>query len=160
LGYHIIGLDANRYDIAQVRVYNNNPARLGYIDADYTELRVTGLGASIAIQSGIWIQAGDILTITTLEGKTLYVNGEYMTILSVDLAENMLQVQRGAQGSMVSVSIPAYSTVYSLLEQNHMSQINYNSVWNPIPGIYNTTEGDPLQIADTSAAIFLRTDVS
>jgi hypothetical protein len=160
LGYHVVGLEANRYDIAQVRVYNNNPARLGYIDADYTELRVTGLGPTIAIQSGNWIQAGDILTITTLEGRTLYVNGEYMTILSVDQEINLIQVQRGASGSIVNVHIPAHTTVYGLLEQNRMSQINYDITWNPVPGLYNVADGDPLQIAETNSARFLRTDIS
>jgi hypothetical protein len=160
LGYHVIGLEADRYDIAQVRVYNNNPSRLGYIDADYTELRVTGLGPSIAIQSGNWIQAGDILTITTLEGRTLYVNGEYMTILSVDQAINLIQVQRGAAGSIVNTYIPAHTTVYGLLEQNRMSEINYNDTWNNIPGIYNQVDGDPLQIAESTSARFLRTDIS
>jgi len=160
LGYHEIPLMSNRMDIAQVRVYNNNPARLGYIDQDYLVLRVSGIGPYVAIQSGVWIEAGDQLTITTLEGKTLYVNGEFMTILSVDQSENIIEVQRGAQGSMVNIYIPNYSTVYGLLEQNRMSQINYNETWNPIPGIYNTTEGDPLQIADTSAARFLRTDIT
>jgi len=39
-----------------------------------------------------------------------------------------------------------------------MSDVLYSTVWNPIPGIYNTTEGDPLQIAYSQGADFLRTD--
>jgi hypothetical protein len=39
-----------------------------------------------------------------------------------------------------------------------MSDTNYEKTWNPIPGIYNPVLGDPLQIADTEAAIFLRTN--
>ncbi len=159
-GFHEIGLIANRFDILQVRVYNNNPARLGYIDEDYVTVRVSGLGPFALIQQGEWIEEGDILTITTLEGRTIYVNGEYMMILNVNEAENILNVQRGFKGSIINLHIPKYSTVYSLLEDNSMSQINYNSVWNPIPGIYNTAEGDPLQIADTSAARFLRVDIT
>ena len=159
-GNHEIGLIANRFDILQVRVYNNNPARLGYIDEDYITVRVSGLGPFVLIQSGDWIQAGDILTITTLEGKTIYVNGEYMTILNVDEENNIINVQRGALGSMVNVYIPKYSTVYSLLEGNRMSQINYDDTWNKIPGIYNQSQGDPLQIAVSSGANFLRVDVT
>jgi hypothetical protein len=159
-GNHEIGLIANRFDILQVRVYNNNPARLGYIDEDYITVRVSGLGPFVLIQSGDWIQAGDILTITTLEGKTIYVNGEYMTILNVDEENNIINVQRGALGSMVNVYIPKYSTVYSLLEDNRMSQINYDDTWNKIPGIYNQSQGDPLQIAVSSGANFLRVDVT
>jgi len=47
-----------------------------------------------------------------------------------------------------------------LLEYNKMTETNYNSVWNPIPGIYNETQGDPLQIADTAGARFLKVDVT
>jgi hypothetical protein len=83
-----------------------------------------------------------------------------MTILSVDQAANLIEVQRGAAGSMVNVYSPVYSTVYGLLEQNRMTQINYDITWNKIPGIYNATEGDPLQIADSSQARFLRTDIT
>jgi len=160
LDYHEIGLIANRFDILEVRVYNNNPARLGFIDQDYIEVRVSGLGPFVLIQEGSWIEAGDSLTITTTEGRTLYVNGEYMTIISVDQAENLLNVQRGAQGSAVNISIPKYTTIYSLLADNQMSQINYNDTWNPIPGIYNTVEGDPLQIAVSPGANFLKVDVT
>jgi hypothetical protein len=160
LDYHEIGLIANRFDILEVRVYNNNPSRLGFIDQDYLEVRVSGLGPFVLIQQGVWIEAGDQLTITTVEGKTLYVNGEFMTILSVDQAENTLNVQRGAQASAVNMSIPKYTTIYSLLADNQMSQINYNSTWNPIPGIYNTTEGDPLQISVSPGSNFLKVDVT
>jgi hypothetical protein len=159
-GTYNIVLLANRIDIAEVRVYNNNPARLGYIDQDYLSINVSGVGAVVEIQPGTWIQTGDILTITTLEGKMIYINGEYMTILSVDQAANLIEVQRGAAGSMVNVYSPVYSTVYGLLEQNRMTQINYDITWNKIPGIYNATEGDPLQIADSSQARFLRTDIT
>jgi len=41
-----------------------------------------------------------------------------------------------------------------------MSSVLYDTVWNPIPGIYNYTEGDPLQIAYTAGAEFLRTDIN
>jgi hypothetical protein len=41
-----------------------------------------------------------------------------------------------------------------------MTNVLYEEEWNPIPGIYNQTEGDPLQIADTEGAIFLRTDIN
>ena len=159
-GYHAVPLNANRLDLLQVKVYNNNPARLGYIDQDYLILSSSGMGSVVSIQDGIWIEDGDILTITSLEGKLIYVNGEYMQILNVDETENIVNVQRGALGSIINPTIPAYTTVFSLLEYNKMTETNYNSVWNPIPGIYNETQGDPLQIADTAGARFLKVDVT
>ena len=81
-----------------------------------------------------------------------------MIITAVD--GNTLSVQRGAYGSPIRTYIPVYSTVYSLLEDNKMSEINYNDTWNKIPGVYNTAEGDPLQIASGSAPNFLRVDIT
>jgi hypothetical protein len=118
------------------------------------------MGAFVSIQMGIWINVGDVLTITSLEGKLLFVNGEYMQILNVDETLNTINVQRGALGSIINSDIPIYTTVYGLLEANKMTQSNYISVWNPIPGIYNETQGDPLQIADTAGADFLKVDVT
>jgi len=159
-GYHTIALNANRLDLLQVTVYNNNPSRLGFIDQDYLILSSSGLGAFVSIQNGTWIQPGDSLTITSLEGKLLYVNGEYMQILNIDEDENIINVQRGVLGSIISPNIEKYSTVFSLLEANKMTESNYNTVWNPIPGLYNETQGDPLQIADTAGARFLKVDVT
>ena len=158
LGYFEIGLYANKNDIISITVYNNNPARLGYIDQDYLRLQVSGLGPFVQITDGTWIEEGDELTITVLLGKTLFINGEYMIITAVD--GNTLSVQRGAYGSPIRTYIPVYSTVYSLLEDNKMSEINYNDTWNKIPGVYNTAEGDPLQIASGSAPNFLRVDIT
>jgi hypothetical protein len=160
LGYHSIGLLVKRFDILQVRVFNNNPARLGYIDQDYLKLEVFGIGPYISIESGSWIETGDELTIIILEGKTLYVKGEYMNIINVDLNNHIINVQRGAQGSPVNSIIPKYTTIYGLLTANKMSNTYYNQTWNPIPGVYNTTKGDPLQIASGIAPDFLNMDVT
>jgi hypothetical protein len=151
-------LVANRLDLIQVKVYNDTKGQ--YIDQDYLILSSSGQGAFVSIQAGIWIETGDNLTITSLEGKLLYVNGEYMQILNVDEEANIISVQRGVLGSIISPNIPIYTTVFSLLEYNKMTESNYISVWNPIPGIYNETKGDPLQIADTAGARFLKVDVT
>ncbi len=157
-GYHKVPLIANRLDLIQVTVYNDTKGQ--YIDQDYLILSSSGQGAFVSIQAGVWIETGDNLTITSLEGKLLYVNGEYMQILNVDEEANIISVQRGVLGSIISPNIPIYTTVFGLLEYNKMTESNYISVWNPIPGIYNETQGDPLQIADTAGARFLKVDVT
>jgi hypothetical protein len=157
-GYHTVPLQTSRLDTIQVTVYNNTTGQ--YIDQDYLILSSSGLGASVAIQDGNWISTGNSLTITILEGKFIYVNGEYMQILSVDEEFNTINVQRGVLGSIINSTIPIYSTVFGILEINKMSETNYNSVWNPIPGVYNTVDGDPLQVADTAGARFLKVDVT
>lgn len=158
LGYHTILLDATKDDIIDITVYNNNPARLGFIDEDYVQLEVTGTGPYVKITAGSWIQAGDSLTIVSLEGKLLYVNGEYMRVQTVNPITKTIEVIRGVNGTSVSVYIPKYTTVYSLLEDNRMTQASYNDTWNKIPGVYNQTLGDPLQIATGAAPNFLRVD--
>jgi len=160
LGYHSIGLQVKRFDILSVRVFNNNPARIGYIDQDYIKLEVFGLGPYVSIEAGDWIATGDELIITVVEGKTIYVNGEYMNIINVDLSENLLNVQRGALGSPINTVILKNTTVYGLLTANKMPNVYYNQTWNKIPGIYNETLGDPLQIAEGIAPEFLNVDVT
>ena len=157
-GYRTVPLISNRLDTLQVKVHNDTKGL--DIDQDYLILSASGLGALVSIQDGDWISTGDMLTITTLEGKFIYVNGEYMQILGVDEDLNTIDVQRGVLGSIINPTIPRYSTVFSILEYNKMTETNYNSVWNPIPGVYNVTEGDPLQIADTAGARFLKVDVT
>jgi hypothetical protein len=157
LGYHVIALNATKNDIVDITIYNNNSSR--FIEPDYIQLEVTGTGPYVKITEGSWIEAGDSLTIVTLEGKIIYINGEYMRIESVDTDTKICDVARGVNGSPILTYIPKYSEVYSLLEDNMMNQINYHDTWNKIPGLYNVTKGDPLQIAESSGADFLRLDV-
>lgn len=159
LGNYIIPLDASKNDIVDITVYNNNILRQGFIRPDYINLTVTGTGPYVSIDENANIQPGDSLTIVTYEGNLIYVNGEYMRIEGLDTDTNTLYVQRGAIGSGVQVYIPKYAQVYSLLEDNEMTIIDYNTVWNPIPGIYNQIKGDPLQIANSPGANFLKVDV-
>jgi hypothetical protein len=149
-GYYRIGLEGNKNDLVYVEVYNNNPAREGYINRNYLFIEITALGPFVKIQENDDIQEGDSLTITSLEGKLLYIQGEYMRIEGLDTTTKVVDVARGVNGSAVQTYIPKYSEVYSLLEDNQMTEINYNSVWNV---------DEPLQIANTPGANFLKMDV-
>lgn len=158
-GYYFIGLDVQKDEVISISVYNNNIAREGYIEQELVSFVTTGLGPFVKIKEGSWIEPGDILTITTTIGRFIYINGEYMTVTNVDFDVNMVTVLRGQLNSSRLVYIPKGNIVYGLLNRNIMTQTNYNLTWNPIPGVYNIVEGDPLQIADTNAARFLRTVV-
>jgi hypothetical protein len=157
-GFYTIGLFANKNEIISIQVYNNNVDRQGYINQEYLSTYTSGLGPFLDIRAGIWVQAGDELTITVILGKLIYVNGEYMMLTNIT-DTNQVTVIRGALGSPILPYIPLNSTIYSLLNVNKMSQINYDDTWNKIPGVYNILEGDPLQIAEGSAPTFLRTVV-
>jgi hypothetical protein len=158
LGYYYIPLNADKNDIIDVSVYNNTAGRTGFIEEDVLQLEVRSTGPYIRIQEGDWIAEGDSVTITVYEGKLIYIQGEYMRVLSLDQFTNSMEVERGANGSGIKTYIPKYAEVYSFLDKNTMTNINYNDTWNKIPGLYNTTQGDPLQIAVGQAAEFLRMD--
>ena len=157
-GYRQFALNVNKNDLLNVTVYNNNPARLGIISSQKYEIIVESLVPQLRIADGSYIDTGDVLTITSIEGKFVLVNGEIMTIYDVNTDTNMISVYRGANGTGINTFVPKYTEVYGLLSDNRMTNINYNDTWNKIPGIYNPTDGDPLQIAEGQAANFLRSD--
>ena len=77
----------------------------------------------------------------------------------MDTQQHVITVQqRGANGTGVAKIHEKYSRVQGLLTANRMLSTQYTQTWNPIPGIYNIPEGDPLQIADTYSARFLKSD--
>jgi hypothetical protein len=158
LGFREIGLAVNKNDLLDVTVYNNNTSE--FIDPNYFEIVLENLSPILRIKNGSWIATNDELTITCVEGKYIMINGEIMHIHGIDFNNNQLIVHRGAEGTGVSAFLPKYSEVYGLLLQNQMTDINYNETWNKIPGIYNPVEGDPLQIAESQAANFLKSDIT
>jgi hypothetical protein len=105
------------------------------------------------------VSVGNELTITSIVGRLAYINGEQIGFRECNLEENTISLLvRGANGTGVQNYSPEYTEVYGLIPSNAMSDVLYSDTWNPIPGLYNPEEGDPLQIADTSGANFLRTD--
>ena len=122
---------------------------------------VEGLVPILRINSGAFISVGDQLEITALEGKLIMINGEQIKFSTVDPVNNTITgLQRGTNGTGEQVYNPEYTEVYSLLSQNQMTNVQYQETWNPIPGTYNLTLGDPLQISNTSSASFLRQDIN
>jgi hypothetical protein len=158
-GIYTIGLTGDKNLISNVTIYNNNPARLGLIPTSAYEVVVEALSPLVKITTGSYIQAGDSLTITTLEGKIVYINGEQIKFDSVDLVNNRLSgLQRGYNATGIQPYIPIYSEVYSRLSNNRLVEVDYSQTWNS--NTYNTTEGDPLQISTTAPAEFLYQDVT
>ena len=105
------------------------------------------------------VSEGDSLTITTLEGRLLYINGEQIGFDECDIDTNTVSgLTRGANGTGAQADIPLYSEVYGIIPENRMTDVVYSSVWNS--NIYNTVEGDPLQISQTVGANFLKVDRS
>jgi hypothetical protein len=129
------------------------------ISSDNYEVVIVSLAPVLRITPGVYITTGDNLTITMIEGRYVYVNGEQIKFTQVDEANNTLSgLTRGANGTGEQTFIPKYSEVYSLLASNQMSEVYYNETWNSY--VYNTVLGDPLQISITSPAEFLRTNIT
>jgi hypothetical protein len=154
-GVYVVGLYANKNDIVKVIVYNNSSSTT--VDPNNYNLAIVGTGPSLEIYDQV--STGDNLTITVIQGGLVIINGEQIRFEDCDIAANTLsRLTRGVNGTSERAFIPKYTEVYGIISTNRMSDIDYEKTWNPIPGIYNSVLGDPLQIADTPAAIFLRTN--
>ena len=156
-GVYNIGLTSNKNSIVQVIVYNNTTSTL----VNPINYNVTAIGTDPILQIFAQVTTGDNLTITSVEGGLIFVNGEQIMFAECDLSANTLtKLTRGANTTGELTYIPKYNEVYGVLVTNRLSDVGYELTWNPIPGIYNTVEGDPLQIAETPSAIFLRANTN
>jgi hypothetical protein len=156
-GAYAIGLTANKRLITSVTIVNNTAGQP--IDQAHISVNLESMAPTVHIKAGPWIDQGDSLTITTIVGNLLYVNGELIGFGSVDFATNTVgDLRRGVQGTGVQLVIPEYSVVYGMLDTNLLSNDYYNKTWNS--KVYNTVLGDPLQISKTIPAAFLELDVA
>jgi hypothetical protein len=154
-GITTVGLTADKRIICQVIVYNNTTGAT--LSTSAYSVVVENIAPVVKITSGV--TAGDSLTVTTIEGNVVYINGEQIRFSSVDFSTNALSgLQRGANGTGEQTFIPEYSEVYGILTENRLTQADYFETWNSY--IYNPTDGDPLQISLSMGANFLREDVS
>lgn len=158
-GTYKIGLEGDKNMICEIKVYNNNPSRLGYLNSNTYKIVIEDLSPILVIYDGLYVQTGDNLTITITEGELIVINGEQILFGTVNSTNNSLgSLQRGANNTGIQPYVPVYTTVYSKLSANKLSEIDYSKTWNS--EIYNTTEGDPLQISVTESAQFLHTDIT
>ena len=154
-GYYYVGLTSNKNAICHLGVFNNTTG----IELDQTSFEIVIVDTAPILQITNQVTAGDLLTITSVVGRLLFVNGEQIIFNECDLTTNSVsQLVRGANGTGTRNYIPLYSEAYGIIPSNRMTDILYNQTWNPIPGIYNPVDGDPLQIAYTEGANFLRAD--
>jgi hypothetical protein len=158
-GNYNFGLTADKRLITNVTVYNNSTNE--FISSDNYRVVIEELSPILKITAGSYINVGNQLTITTLEGNLIYVNGEQIRFGSVDLTNNTLSnLERGVNGTGKQSLILTYTEVFGLLSKNRLSDVYYNQTWNPIDdAIFNTVDGDPLQISETVSAEFLNTDI-
>jgi len=148
-----IGLISDKTMIASISVYNDTQNVM--LEENTYYIDIVNMSPNLFITDGSYINQGDELIITVLEGNLIYVNGEQIQFSSVDFETNSISgLVRGSNGTGIQTIIPKYSEVYSMMNSNVMSTNNYNSDWNS--DVYNVTEGDPLQVSRTSGALFLR----
>lgn len=156
-GYYVIGLNADKRIISDIKVYNNTTGQ--FISNSNFELSIENIAPVLKITPGAYVSVGNSLTITILEGNLIFINGEQIKFSEVDLTANTISgLQRGANGTGAQEYIPIYSEVFGLISNNQLPIADYVNTWNS--NTYNTTEGDPLQISTTESAIFLRGDIN
>ena len=157
-GVYSIGLTGvDKTIITGITVYDNTTGKP--INSAYYQIAIVNLSPVLQITPGSYINVGDSLTITTLVGNTIYINGEQIVFSIVNTANNTLGgLQRGANGTGSQLFIPEYTEVFSMTSNNLLPSTYYNQTWNSY--VYNATLGDPLQISQTVPAQFLEVDVT
>ena len=150
-----IGISADKRLISQIIVYDVTTSTT--INTNSYSVVVQDLSPILKITSGV--TAGNTLLITIVEGNLIYINGEQIRFSIADLANNTISgLSRGVNGTGTPTYTPEYSEVFSVLSQNKLSDIEYYLTWNSYD--FNPVLGDPLQISNTAAAVFLNTDIT
>jgi hypothetical protein len=156
-GSYTITLNADKRQIKTVEVMNNTTNQL--IDSQHVHVLLVDTAPVIKIDAGSYIQYNDSLTITIYEGMNIYINGEEISFNGIDVENNMLTgISRGVNGTAQQNVLPEYATVIPLFNKNKLNDSYYNQTWNSF--VYNTVQGDPLQLSETPAANFLNPDYS
>ena len=150
-GVYSIGLTSDKNITTQIIVVNDtNPTNT----VEFT-VELEDTAPILKITSGV--VAGNTVTVTSVEGNLIYINGEQIKFTTVDLeAGTITGLQRGTNGTGEQDFIPQYSEVFGLVSGNEMTNVLYEDSWNSY--VYNTVEGDPLQISLTNGANFLKVD--
>jgi len=152
---YTIGLNVNKDTLSSVTVFNQTK-NVTLSNSTY-KVVAESLSPVLKITDSGFIDAGDQLIITMLEGNLIYINGEQIKFKNVDLSNNTISgLQRGANITGQAQNHPKYSEVYGILPNNKISDVEYSQTWNS--NTYNAVEGDPLQISTTPIAIFLSQD--
>ena len=152
-GYYYIGLPVDKNAICHVSIYNNTTGT----KLNKTSFKIVIVDTAPILQINGQVSVGDSLTITSTIGRLIYVNGEQIGFSECDPETNTIsKLSRGTNGTGEQNYIPLYTQVYGINSTNQMTDVLYHETWNPIPGYYNQTIGDPLQIAYTQGADFLR----
>ncbi len=149
-GNRTIGLLVDKRLISQIIVYNNTTSTT----LNPTSYFVGTVDTAPVVNITAEVSTGDSLTITTIEGNLIYVFGEQIRFTIVDFANKTISgLQRGTNGTGVRALIPKYTEVYGVLSENRMATPIYDSAWNFLP----LESALPLQISNTTGAVFLRT---
>ena len=150
-----IGINEDKNTICEIAVYNNTTSE-EVLPINYS-IAIIDLAPILQITGQV--STGDDLTITVIQGNLLYLNGEKIIFSNCDVVNKTVEVVvRGAYGTGRQDYIPLYTEVFGLLAANMMTDVVYSETWNS--DIYNTVEGDPLQISQTVGADFLKVDVT
>ena len=154
-GSRYIILSANKNLISQVLVYNNTA--LSSVNPAYLSLVIENQEPVLKIAAAATVSNGDNLTVTTIEGKFIYINGERIRFDAVDIDTNKLtMLQRGNNITCVNQEeLPTNTVVYGLLPKNKLPAEYYDVAWD-YPGQPPTYT---LQQSAIPAAVYLRTNI-
>jgi hypothetical protein len=108
-GYYIIGLSVDKRILTGVSVYNNTTGQ--YVSNSYINIILVDSSPTIKIASGSWITAGDSLTITSLEGNTVYINGEQIKFTTLNPIITATSVKLGQKYTIVTIGTTDFTAI-------------------------------------------------
>lgn len=111
-GYYNIGLDADKRILTGVSVYNNTKSQ--YISNSNINIILVDAAPTVKIASGSWITAGDSLTVTSLEGNTVYINGE--------------QIKFTTLNPIITVTTVKIDQKYTIVSLGTTTQLQWNTI--------------------------------
>ena len=152
-GSHEFTLQVNKSLIKEVTVTNITTSTV--IDSVNVSVALDETQQpTVYVQEGSWINVGDDVTIAIVLGGTIYINGEQIGFVRVNLANNTISgLYRGINSTGANPLISKYTEVYGIVESNKLSESYLNVIWNSYA--FDISDGDPLQVSNTNAANFL-----
>lgn len=146
-----IGISLNLSTNAISHVEGFNVSRGQPLTRDDISIRFYN-GTTVAIFDPASVSIGDVTKITIYVGNIIETNGERMSFTDLNPVTNTISgITRNVQYT-VTTTHTEYDFVYSLSPSRKLNSMTYNKHWNSS----NYVElGDPLQISNSEAALFL-----
>jgi hypothetical protein len=146
--YTYVQCDIN--EVKGVQVYNKTT--ISSLASSQYGLTLFNGKSAVIFSSGVSV--GDLVTVTITIGNVVEINGERIKFDVINTETNTITgLTRGVQGTSAAEIHSKYSIGYGINPARRITDAEYSDTWNSET---ITSNGDPLQISVTDAAVFLQ----